>query len=164
VDCDLSEYEYEFTIPDYTRDEFYDNIMERTNDKADENIVRTLANNAGPTVKWLTEQGVTWDMDPLAVGYTVARTWFDGEEAVATLVETAEEYGADVFYEAEVRELLFDEIRITGIEAVVDDDRHTFDCDAVILASGGFESSSQKSLHGGRVRRHEGPRESLQYR
>lgn len=144
ADCDLSEYGYEFAIPDYTRDEFYDDIMARTNGKADEDLARTLVDNAGSTVEWLTDQGVAWDMEPLAVGYTVARTWFDGEEAVAALVETAKEYEADVFYEAEARDLHFDGTRVTGIDAVVGDDRRTFDCNAVIIASGGYESSSQK--------------------
>lgn len=144
ADCDLSEHGYEFAVPDYTPEEFYDDIVAQTNGKADEDIARTLVDNAGPTVEWLTEKGITWDMEPLAVGYTVARTWFDGEEAVGTLVDAAEDRGADVFYEAEARELQFDGTRVTGLEAVVGDDRLTFDCDAVIIASGGYESSSRK--------------------
>lgn len=144
ANCDLSEHGYEFAIPDYTREEFYDDIMARTNGKADEDITRTLVDNAAPTVEWLTEQGVTWDMNPLAVGYTVARTWFDGEQTVSKMVSTAEKYGANVFYEAEARDLKFDGVRVTGIDAVVGNERRTFDCEAVILASGGFESSSQK--------------------
>lgn len=144
ADCDLSDEGYEFAIPDYTREEFYEDVMSQTNGKADDDLTRTLVDNAGETVEWLTAKGVEWDMEPLAVGYTVARTWFDGEEAVGTLVEAAEDHGADVFYEAEARDLRFDGTRVTGIEAVVGDERRTFDCETVVVASGGYESSSRK--------------------
>jgi len=82
-DSDLEEYGYEYNIDDYTPDDFYADIMKQTNGRADEDLARTIVDNIGPTIDWLTERGVSWDMEPLNVGYTVARTFFDGEELVA---------------------------------------------------------------------------------
>lgn len=145
TDANLEQYGYEFNISDYSPDDFYNDIMKQTNGRADPDLARSLVANAGETIEWLTERGVEWDMEPLNVGYTVARTFFDGEEAVATLVNAAEEDGADVYYRTEARELLRDdEGRITGLKAFTDDGPATFECDAVIIGAGGYESSDEK--------------------
>jgi tricarballylate dehydrogenase len=146
TDCDLGQYGYgEFNVPDYSPEDFYDDIMSRTDGEADPDIARTLVEEAGPTVEWLTEQGVEWDMEPLAVGYTVARTWFDNDQLVPALVDRAEELGADVVYEAEARELhVAGDDRVTGVDAKVRDRWVRFGADAVVLACGGYESSGRK--------------------
>jgi tricarballylate dehydrogenase len=146
TDADIEQYGYEFvTKADYSADDFYDDIMSQTNDRADPEIARTLVDNAGETVEWLTELGVDWDMDPLNVGYTVARTFFEGEELVSTLVETAEDNGADVYYKTEARELIRnDDGRVVGVKAITDDGFVEFESDAVILGAGGYESSPEK--------------------
>jgi len=145
TDADLSSFGYEFAVPDYSPEEFYNDIMDRTNGKADKELARTLVEDAGPTVEWLTERGVEWDMEPLAPGYTAARTWFDGEEAVATLVETAESDGATVYYRTEARELIRDEDgRIGGVRAMTDDGVVEFRGNAVVVGGGGYESSTEK--------------------
>jgi len=145
ADTDLSEYGYEFDIPDYTPSEFYDDIMTQTNCRADETLAETLVENAGETIEWLTELGVEWDMTPLNSGYTVGRTWFDGEELVATLIETATDAGADVCYSAEARALRqAPDRRIVGVDAVTDEGFVRFGCDAAIIACGGYESSPEK--------------------
>lgn len=142
---DLSEHGYEFAVPDYTPDDFYQDIMDRTNGRADPDLARAVVDRAGPTVEWLTDHGVKWDMEPLAVGYVAGRTWCDGEAVVGTVLEAAEHEGLDVYYEATARELRQDDgLRVTGVVADVGDERVTFDCEAVVLASGGYESSPEK--------------------
>jgi tricarballylate dehydrogenase len=142
---DLSEHGYEFAFPDYTPDDFYDDIMSRTNGRADPDLARAVVDRAGPTVEWLTDRGAEWDMEPLAVGYVAGRTWCDGDELVGTLLAAATDEGADVHYEAAARELVRDDdARVAGLVADVGDERVRFDCDAVVLASGGYESSSEK--------------------
>ncbi len=142
---DLSEYGYEFAVPDYTPDDFYSDIIDRTNGHADSSLARAVADRAGPTVEWLTDHGVDWDMEPLAVGYVAGRTWCDGDEVVGTVIEAAENQGLDVFYEAAAREIRKDDnLQVTGLVADLDDERVTFECDGVILASGGYESSPEK--------------------
>ena len=144
AETDLSEWGYEFEIPDYTAEDFYEDIMARTDGQADPDLARTLVENAGATIEWLTGHGVTWDMEPLAVGYTVGRTWCDGEELVAELTAEIEADGGDVFYDAEARELEYTDSRISAIDVVLEDRRTTFACDAVVVAAGGYESSSEK--------------------
>lgn len=144
AETDLSEWGYEFAVPDYTADEFYEDIMERTNGRADDDIARTLVDNAGQTVEWLTGHGVEWDMEPLAVGYTVARTWFDNDRLVARLADEIETHGGDVHYETSARDLVEEDGAVVGIEAAQDDERARFRADAVILACGGYESSPEK--------------------
>lgn len=146
ADTDLEQFGYEFNIPDYTADDFYDDIMKQTNGRANADLARTLVDNAGETIEWLTERGVEWDMEPLNVGYTVARTFFDGEDAVRDLINAAKEDGADVYYRTEARELIRsnDDNRVVGLRAFTDDGPVTFSCDAVVVAAGGYESSDEK--------------------
>lgn len=145
AETDLRRWGYEFDIPDYTADEFYDDIMERTSGRADPELARTLVDNAGQTIEWLTSHGVSWDMEPLAVGYTVGRTWFDGEELVAHLTGEIESRGGDVYYDAEARDLAYGEdSRIRAVEVALEDELVTFACEAVVLAAGGYESNPQK--------------------
>lgn len=145
AETDLSEWGYEFDIPDYTADDFYDDIMARTEGMAEPALARTLVDEAGPTIEWLTNHGANWDMEPLAVGYTVGRTWFDGEELVSHLTDKIESLGGDVYYEAEARDLEQDgNRRITGVRAAVKDEDILFQCDAAVVAAGGYESNPEK--------------------
>ena len=145
ADTDLTEHGYGFDIPDYTVAEFYDDIMAQTNGRADEELAETLVENAGETIEWLTDLGVEWDMTPLNSGYTVGRTWFDGEELVDTLVAAATDAGADVFYSAEARTLRRSgDGRVEAVDAVTDEGFVRFDCGAAIVACGGYESSPEK--------------------
>jgi tricarballylate dehydrogenase len=142
---DLSDHGYEFAVPDYAPDDFYDDIMSRTNGRADPDLARAVVDRAGPTIEWLTNHGVEWDMEPLAVGYVAGRTWCDGEAVIGTVLDAAEPEGLDVFYEAAAREIRQgDDLRIDELVADVGDERVTFDCGAVVLASGGYESSPEK--------------------
>ncbi|WP_096391128.1 FAD-dependent tricarballylate dehydrogenase TcuA [Halopenitus persicus] len=145
TDADLERFGYEFAVPDYSADDFFDDIMKQTNGRADDDIARTLVDNAGRTIEWLTERGVSWDMEPLNVGYTVARTFFDGEELVADLVAAAEDDGAEFHYRTEARELIVDDDgAAAGIKARTDDGVTEFHADAVIVGAGGYESSEEK--------------------
>ena len=143
--ADLEQYGYEFAVPDYTPDQFYDDIMKQTNGKADPELARTLVERAGPTAEWLTARGVTWDMQPLNVGYTVARTFFDGDELVSQLVEAAEADGATFHYRTEARELIVDAGGdAAGVRARTDDGLIDYMGDAIIVGAGGYESSPEK--------------------
>jgi len=144
AETDLEPYGYEFDVPDYTAEEFYRDIMDRTGGKADADLARTLVENAGPTVEWLTEHGVDWDMEPLAVGYTAGRTWFDNDQLLARLVGEIEAHGGDVYYETSARDIDFEGTRVAGVETVSGDERVYFDCGAVVLACGAYESSPEK--------------------
>lgn len=145
TDANLEQFGYEFAIDDYSSDDFYDDIMSQTNGRADPEIARTLVDNAGPTIEWLTKQGIEWDMEPLNVGYTVARTFFDGEEGVNSLVESAKEMGVCFYYRNEARELVFDDDGcVSGIRARTDEGPIEYCARSVVVGAGGYESSEEK--------------------
>jgi tricarballylate dehydrogenase len=145
ADCDLSPWGYEFDVPDYTADEFYRDIMDRTSGHADPELARTLVDDAAETVEWLTGHGVDWDMEPLAVGYTVGRTWFDNDQLLAALLDAIADHGGDVFYRTGTRSVeLADDGSVAAVEASDPEGRVRFDCGAAVLACGAYESSPEK--------------------
>jgi len=142
--ANLEQYGYEFAVPDYTPDDFYEDIMSQTSGRADPELARTLVEEAGEMIEWLTERGAEWDMEPLNVGYTAARTFMDGEENVAALVEAAEDDGATFYYHTEARDLLVDDDgSVAGVRARTDDGLVEFHADAVVVGAGGYESSPE---------------------
>lgn len=118
--------------------------MKQTNGRADDELARTIVDNIGRTVEWLTERWVDWNMEPLNVGYTVSRTWFDSEELVDTLVAAAEDDGATFHYRTEAGELVFEDGEVMGLKARTDDSIVEFRADAVVVAAGGYESSEEQ--------------------
>ena len=143
----LPERGYEFAVPDYSADDFYDDIMAQTNGKADPETARRLVDRASETVEWLTDHGVDWEMEPPHVGYTVARTFVDGVDLVDTLVARVEALGGTVVYDAEARDLRADEVdgrrTVTGVEALVDGEPVAYE-GSVVVAGGGYESDERK--------------------
>lgn len=147
VGTDLEQHGYEFAVDDYTKEDFRRDIVSQTNGKADEELTEILVENAGDTVEWMTDAGVDWQMEPLAVGYTAARTWFDGEEYVETLTDAAEDAGADFWFETEAESLHRAPTgEIDGLAARTADGRVRFDVDAVIIAAGDYGSSDEKRV------------------
>ena len=145
ADTDLEDYGYEFAVSEYSTQDFYDDVMHRTNDRADPGLARTLVENAGNTIEWLTAHGVEWEMEPLAVGYTAGRTWFDNDSLLTHLVAEIIDLGGDVYYETAARRVVQDHrSRIVGLDAVSGNVRARFSTPTLVLACGGFESSPEK--------------------
>lgn len=144
TECDLGRFGYEFAIGDYSPEDFYRDIMSQTNGRADDALARTIVEEIGPTVEWLTELGVEWDMEPLNVGYTAARTFFDGPQLVDALVDAAEEAGATFRYRTEAREITFEDGAVSGVRARSDEGIVDLRADVVIAAAGGYESSEEQ--------------------
>lgn len=145
AETDISDHGYEFAMDEYTSDDFYEDIMSRTDGKADPQLAQALVDAAPSTIEWLTGQGVEWQMEPLATGYTVGRTWMDGEETIQHLISAAENEGVDVFFDAEAMELSQNsDKRVSEVKVAYGDELVIFDCEAVVVASGGFESSPEK--------------------
>jgi tricarballylate dehydrogenase len=147
ADSGLPDRGYEFAVDDYTEQDFYDDIMHQTSDKADPEMARRLVDRSSETIEWLTDHGVDWNMEPLHVGYTVARTFIEGEDLVDTLVARVVELGGTVVYDAEARDLREDEVdgqrRITGVEAIIDGEYVAYE-GPVVIAGGGYESDERK--------------------
>lgn len=148
TDTDLTAFGYEFDV-DYSKSDYYQDIMRVTRGKADPDLTKTLVDTVGPTVEWITAQGVEWQTAGVPAehwqGTVVEHIQALGKHTIDSLVEQAEALGVDVFYDTRATALHQDEAsRITGVGAVHDGSRVRFDCDAVVVACGGFESNVEK--------------------
>jgi tricarballylate dehydrogenase len=147
VGTDLGQYGYEFAVKNYTEDDFHEDIMKQTSGRANEDLTQTLVENAGETIEWLTAFDVDWNMKPLAVGYTAARTWFEGEDYVATLTRAAETKGVEFYYKTQACTLHRKSTgEIAGIDARTPAGRVHFDAETIILAAGDYGSSDEKRV------------------
>lgn len=145
ADSGLPERGYEFAISDYTAADFHDDIMAQTNGKADPELAQQLVDAAAPTLAWLTDHGVDWDMEPPHVGYTAARTFVDGEDLIDTLADAVTANGGEIAYETRVTGLRQDDDGgIRGVDATTPDGPVRYEGDAVIIAGGGFEGDARK--------------------
>ncbi|MDE2823685.1 MAG: FAD-dependent oxidoreductase, partial [Chloroflexota bacterium] len=116
----------------------------------DPELVTTLADNAGPTLRWLTGFGVAFDFLPnYFITESTTRMAPAGGglalvEALATHAETVPDRIA-IHYETTARRLTQDDAgRVNGIEATGASNRTTrLRARAVVLASGGFEGNPE---------------------
>ena len=144
ADIDLEE-DVEFNVEDYSASDFYSDIMKVTNYRADEELAKTVTQEAAETFEWLTERGLEWEYQAPHPGYTAGRVWLHGEDMVDDLVEILEAEGADIYYRAEAQELIReDDGTVTGVEGYLEGERARFEGDAVVLAAGDYGSSKEK--------------------
>jgi len=142
ADIDL---DAEFNVEDYTSSDFYSDIMNVTNYRADPDLTDRVANDSAETFEWLTAFGIDWEYQAPHPGYTAGRVWLDGEEFIDELVAVLEDRDATIRYKAEAHDIVRnDEGRVTGVEARVDGKLTRFEGDSVILAAGDYGSSKEK--------------------
>ena len=116
----------------------------------DPELVATLADNAGPTLRWLTGFGVAFDFLPnYFITESTTRMAPAGGglallEALAAHAETVPDR-IEIHYETTARRLIQDdEGRANGVEATGANNRTTrLRAHAVVLASGGFEGNPE---------------------
>ena len=116
----------------------------------DPELVATLADNAGPTLRWLTGFGVTFDFLPnYFITESTTRMAPAGGglalvEALAAHAESVPERIA-IRYETTARRLILDaDGRVNGVEASGTSNRTTrLLARAVVLASGGFQGNPE---------------------
>lgn len=121
----------------------------------DPELRRLFAENCGPTVDWLSEQGVVFPPENITTSGTVSDLYADvtpsvprchvvasysGAEIVDVLYDKAVANGADFLFNTEATRLVFDDGRMAGIAAVGADggELRIGARDAVLMSSGGF--------------------------
>jgi tricarballylate dehydrogenase len=131
--------------PDRIEPGFEDDMLEASGGLADRNYYRTLAENAVQTIGWLRTHGVEF-VTPvyyLSVGPPRIQPVGGGRAIVERLAEAARNAGVTVLYESSAVKLVTTERNVSGID--VQDSggvTTTFDADAVVLASGGFQGNA----------------------
>lgn len=154
----------DFHVPDYTANDFYQDIMRVTDGHADPDLASTVTRQAATAFEWLTTRlepfGFEWQTEPLRTMYQAGRVWHEGRQLVDKLVQAAEAAGVEIVYHAEARSLIQGATnRVTGVEALVEGEKTRFLGSSVVVAGGGYESSPEK-----RTRYYGGPYEEMKVR
>jgi tricarballylate dehydrogenase len=128
---------------DYTAGEMFADLMRISRGRANEDLIRTLCENARDTAEWLTELGLEWEPGyPHTAGYRRSPK-AGGAGLVDLLHRRLEGLGVPVSYETAASDLLVDESRTVGgvrahsPEGVIDVEA----AGGVILACGGFQAN-----------------------
>ena len=136
---------------DYSSDEFYTDMMEFTQGKAEPELLTFMISQSASAPKWLEDFGITKEKgntgySSVSLGPASGLYRFEGGggKVVDILIRKAEELGIEFRFECSARRLLQDSYgRITGVKT---QDGKTgsedlFARGGVVLATGGFEAN-----------------------
>jgi len=141
-------------LPPYPVDQYINDLMELSEDRADEKLANVLARESYPTMRWLKAEGVPFvllfDTQAYEIqgsfqfwGGVSVKVKGEGVAFIDSLIERAEKLGVEVAYEARAIAL---QRTPEGLEVEVHrpHDSVRFRAPAVVLACGGFESSMRE--------------------
>ena len=135
----------------YTQQDFYDDLMEVSEGRADEDLCTEFVENGYDAVRWITGHGVGWHIvehsDEPGFGTTVGAVQADGQGlgVVEDLTERVEELGIDAHYDTEFRGIETDENNeITAAKAIGPDGKVTYEADSIVICAGSYVSNPEK--------------------
>jgi tricarballylate dehydrogenase len=150
----VSEKEWEkIDLIPYSKDDFYADIMRVTRGKAVPELAELLVNESYPTVKWMQESGIHWEiLYSAAVPEGGRFQWHHGSSFIhskdggAGLVEMwqriLESKGIEIRFETAAVSLLTDDsARVYGLVAQNSAGLTEIHCKGVILGCGGFQAN-----------------------
>lgn len=142
-------------VGQYTADQFYNDLMRVSGERADPAFSEVLVNESYSTIKWLVGLGVKWDVawdigHPGADGKIRFQTGMPtraaggGLDVIRVLFDLAQQRGATVLYQAKAAKLLVDETgRVCGVRVKDKAGFRDIKAKAVVLACGGFQASPE---------------------
>lgn len=137
----------------YTKDDFYSDLMRVTRGKALPELAELLVNESYPTVKWMRESGIQWDiLYSAAVPGNGRFRWHHGSSFIhskdggAGLVEMwhgiLKNKGVEVRFEtAAVRLLTNEKGQLYGVVAQNFEGLTEIHCKGLVLGAGGFSAN-----------------------
>lgn len=137
----------------YTKDDFYSDLMRVTRGKAVPELAELLVNESYPTVKWMRESGIQWEiLYSAAVPGNGRFRWHHGSSFIhskdggAGLVEMwhgiLKNKGVEVRFEtAAVRLLTNEKGHLYGVVAQNFEGLTEIHCKGLVLAAGGFSAN-----------------------
>ncbi|HEY8418136.1 MAG TPA: FAD-dependent tricarballylate dehydrogenase TcuA [Limnochordales bacterium] len=152
---DMSEAEEaSIEIGQYTEDDFYTDIMRLSEWQSDPDLVDYIVREAFPTVKWMQQNGVRFNLQfgrqAFKVGEryrfwggAIAGTVGGGKGLIENLWASAERQGVQFLTEATAKELIMDGERVAGVRVRHKGQWLELRAPHVILACGGFEANAQ---------------------
>jgi tricarballylate dehydrogenase len=135
--------------PNFERD-----VLEISGGRGDARYFRMLAENATQTMAWLRSHGVAFCSPPyyLAAGPRRIQPVGGGRALVSELARRAKDLGVAFRYRCAAGQLETEGGRVSGVGvAAPDGATNSISCDAVILATGGFQANAEM------MRTHFGP-------
>jgi len=126
--------------------------MERAEGNANEEQLTFFADNALDTLAWLEGLGVQWMMQVPAGTAPQPRARFSmtaegvgmtGAALVNPMIAKLAELGTPILTGTKATELIVNEGAVVGAKAVSDYEEYTINAKAVILATGGFDASTE---------------------
>jgi tricarballylate dehydrogenase len=147
-------------VTSYSPEELLGDILRKSGPETDVELMSILAEMSQPTMRWLTEHGIAWEINwPMArrVGGrmawdspgTVLRPEGGGQAVVDALIGVLGRHGANAYvaYESQVVGLLTDSDGIvSGVRIRSPAGEEEVTATAVILAAAGFEANPQERV------------------
>jgi len=142
----------------YTKDDFYSDLMRVTRGRAVPELAELLVSESYPTVKWMRDSGIQWEIRYDAAvpengrfGWHHGLTFIHSKEGGAGLVQMwhriLQSKGIEIrFATTGVRLLTDEKSRVCGIVAQNAEGLTEIRCKAVVLGCGGFESNPAMRL------------------
>jgi tricarballylate dehydrogenase len=143
------------SLPPYTEDAYYEDLMRLTEHLADGDLALHLISRSLPTMIWMRDQGIRWILMLGRQAYRVgARHHFwgglsveavgGGPGLVQSLYDRAHAMGVEVRYGTGARRLLVDDAgTVGGVAARGPAGAEEIACRAIVLAAGGFEANPE---------------------
>jgi tricarballylate dehydrogenase len=137
----------------YSEADFFDDMARVTEHRADPELVELLVTGSQDAVRWLHAAGVRFVPSYGRQAYQVdGRFTFwggltlevsgGGPGLVAALERACGAAGVELSYGARARELVVRDGRVCGVRFEQDRRLHEVECDAVVLAAGGFQANA----------------------
>ncbi len=137
----------------YSTADFYHDLGRVTRYRTDPELAEVLVEQSFATLEWMHTQGVrflplygrqSFEVDGKVRfwGGLTVEAWGGGPGLVDSLTDIASAAGVHLVYNTRVTGLLTERRRVTGVRTMGEAGPDEFHADAVILASGGFESSA----------------------
>ncbi|WP_026693009.1 FAD-dependent tricarballylate dehydrogenase TcuA [Peribacillus kribbensis] len=140
------------SMPEYTEEDYYSDLMRVTEGKSDPELARQLVSQSFETISWMRNHGVKFELNAENQSYEKdgkrhfwgglpVRTYHKGIGLVQKLNQRLGELGVDVWYGARAVRLTKEDERITGVIVQHGENEIDIKASAVILACGGFEAN-----------------------
>ncbi len=125
-------------------DLFVEETMKGGYNKADEKLVRFMAEQSADAIDWLDKMGITLDGVSFSGGFSVARIHRPkdgspvGSYLVSGFIKKLEEIGVPIAYNTTATELVVEGGKVVGVKATGPEGELVYKAKAVIVAAGGF--------------------------
>ena len=138
----------------YTEEQFFDDIARVTDYRTDPDLAELLVKRSQDTVKWLRSMGIRYMPKYGKQAYkvngkfkfsggVVLEVWGGGPGLIEALYKLARDRGVSINFNARAMSLIHDEKGVHGVNARIDGKAVTIRSKSVVLASGGFEATSE---------------------